>query len=204
MANQPSYVKLALVSARDGEVRRQHADLAAQGDAHATLTLVGDRGELWRGEHALRVCLWTLREHRRDSFDPRSTALALAEHDAALRVHDRVAPPRAAPRGADPKGSFFQDAVAPRADTPPPRDWAAPAPTTWAPRPPVRESWAQGVCQGVAAGVVGMVLVPLLWVIAIAACALGHELAGWPGALGVLVLCLVVFAKCLAGSERRT
>lgn len=178
VASQPAYVRLTLLSARDPDLRARYPSLAADDDAHAPFTALGEHGEVWRGERALRVSLWALHEHRQASLDPHATALALAEHDAALLEH-RVRPPATA-------------------------TWARPAAVAMAPIRPQRGSWVAGLFQGLAVGVMGLVLLPVLLLVGFAACALAYEKAGILGALGMLLLLAFLLAKGLAAAERRT
>ena len=70
LAKQPKYVTMAFVDAGSEEARRRFPSL----DAGATLeelTVVGSRGEVYRGSKAWVMCLWALRRYR-------SAALRLA------------------------------------------------------------------------------------------------------------------------------
>ncbi len=178
VASRPAYPKVTLLSARDPRLPAQCASLAAADDAHAPLVALGERGEVWRGEHALRVSLWALREHRQASLDPRTTAAALAEHDAALGEH-RVRPAA-------------------------PGTWERPAPSAAALLPVRRESCVRGLFQGLLAGVMGLVLLPVLLLVGFAACALAFDQAGLAGSLAMLVLLAFLLAKGLAAAGRPT
>ncbi len=178
VAGQPAFLKIALLSARDPRLPAHCASLAAPDEAHAPLTVLGERGEIWRGEHAMRLGLWALREHRRASFDPRSTALALAEHDAALCEH-RVRPVT-------------------------PATWARPAPIAGQGLPEPRGSWCRDILAGLISGVMGLVLLPVLLLVGVAACGLGYDQAGPVGALGMLLLLAFLLAKGLACAGRQT
>jgi predicted DCC family thiol-disulfide oxidoreductase YuxK len=70
LAKQPKYVSMAFVEAGSEEARRRFPSL----DSGATLeelTVVGSRGEVYRGSKAWVMCLWALRRYR-------SAALRLA------------------------------------------------------------------------------------------------------------------------------
>jgi predicted DCC family thiol-disulfide oxidoreductase YuxK len=70
LAKQPKYVTMAFVDAGSAEALRRFPGL----DAGATLeelTVVGSRGEVYRGSKAWVMCLWALRRYR-------SAALRLA------------------------------------------------------------------------------------------------------------------------------
>ncbi len=70
LAKQPKYVSLAFVEAGSEEARRRFPSLEA-GATLEELTVVGRRGEVYRGAKAWIMCLWALKRYR-------SAALRLA------------------------------------------------------------------------------------------------------------------------------
>ena len=63
LLGQPKYVDLAFVPAGSAEARRRFPQL----DHDATLeeiTVISDRGAVYRGAKAWLMCLWALREYR--------------------------------------------------------------------------------------------------------------------------------------------
>jgi len=60
---QPQLLRLEFVPAASDEARRRYPAL----DHAATLrdlTVIGEKGEVWRAERAWVMCLWALAEHR--------------------------------------------------------------------------------------------------------------------------------------------
>ncbi|MFG2871697.1 thiol-disulfide oxidoreductase DCC family protein [Streptomyces sp. NPDC048338] len=95
LMRQRQLVPLDLVPASSQEARRRFPDL----DHASTLreiTVVGDRGQVYRGASAWIVCLWALAEHRPRAHwlatpagQPfaRATVLAAARWREAVRAH---------------------------------------------------------------------------------------------------------------------
>ena len=106
LTDQPAFVPLDLVPARSKEAARSFPTLVAAGEAHADLVVVGDRGEVWRGPKAWRMCLWALKGHRETSLSARLSAGAEWEHNRAR--HEAAAPPigRVRARRAVPSGVY--------------------------------------------------------------------------------------------------
>ena len=63
LGSQPKYVELEFVPAGSEEARRRFPRLDHEG-TFTDLTLVSDRGEVYRGAKAWLMCLWALREYR--------------------------------------------------------------------------------------------------------------------------------------------
>lgn len=63
LLGQETYVELAFVAAGSQEARRLFPDLDPD-STREELTVVSDRGEVWRGAKAWVTCLWALKRHR--------------------------------------------------------------------------------------------------------------------------------------------
>jgi hypothetical protein len=63
IGDEPRYVDVATLEEGDAAVGRRFPGLDLSVE-HEGPTVVGERGEVWRGEKAVRVCLWALRRHR--------------------------------------------------------------------------------------------------------------------------------------------
>ena len=59
LQTQPAYVDLCLLPSDSDEVRQKFPGLPSD-----ELVVVSDSGEVWIGENAFLVCLWTLRAYR--------------------------------------------------------------------------------------------------------------------------------------------
>jgi predicted DCC family thiol-disulfide oxidoreductase YuxK len=97
MEAQPTYVPMELLGARSPAATRRFPEIAPGAEEHTPLVAVDEAGRIWRGEGALRMCLWALRAWRAASLGPRAARGALLEHDAA-RADDDAAAARLAKR----------------------------------------------------------------------------------------------------------
>jgi hypothetical protein len=102
---QPAHVPIESLCARTPEANRRLPGLVPLDAAHVPVTAVDDEGRVWRGDGALRTCLWALRAWRGRQSEPRAARDARREHGAAraalaapARRRD-AAPPRGPPRG---------------------------------------------------------------------------------------------------------
>jgi predicted DCC family thiol-disulfide oxidoreductase YuxK len=83
LAKQPKYVSMAFVEAGSEEARRRLPGLEA-GATLEELTVVGSRGEVYRGAKAWIMCLWALKRYR-------SAALRLSAPEMLPRARRLVA-----------------------------------------------------------------------------------------------------------------
>ncbi|MFE1962811.1 thiol-disulfide oxidoreductase DCC family protein [Streptomyces sp. NPDC059479] len=63
LLRQRQLVPIELVPAASQEARRRYPDLD-HGSTLKEITVIGDRGQIYRGTAAWIVCLWALAEHR--------------------------------------------------------------------------------------------------------------------------------------------
>ncbi|WP_037912531.1 thiol-disulfide oxidoreductase DCC family protein [Actinacidiphila yeochonensis] len=101
LARQRQLVRLHLVPVGSAEARRRFPTLdhaAAEGE----VTVVGDGGQLYRGDSAWIVCLWALADHREFSHTltgpagrrlARAAVLSAAKYRGSQRHHVRTAAP---------------------------------------------------------------------------------------------------------------
>jgi predicted DCC family thiol-disulfide oxidoreductase YuxK len=119
LARQRQLVKLDLVPVGSPEAMRRFPGLD-QAAATREITVVGDSGQLYRGDSAWVVCLWALADHRALSHTlatPAGRKLARAAVLAAARYREsrRQAPGRSAGRsgGRDAAGAGAGVRIAP-------------------------------------------------------------------------------------------
>ncbi|MET9655828.1 DCC1-like thiol-disulfide oxidoreductase family protein [Streptomyces sp. NPDC006510] len=102
LMKQRQLVPLDLVPAASEEARRRFPGLDHAGTLDE-ITVVGDRGQLYRGTSAWIVCLWALAEHRPRAHwltTPAGRPFARATVLAAAKYRSLTAPP-CGERGGD-------------------------------------------------------------------------------------------------------
>ncbi|MFF9506219.1 thiol-disulfide oxidoreductase DCC family protein [Streptomyces sp. NPDC014724] len=95
LMKQPQLVPLDLVPAASEEARRRFPGLDHAGTLDE-ITVIGDRGQIYRGTSAWIVCLWALAEHRPRSHwltTPAGRPFARATVLAAATYRSLTAPP---------------------------------------------------------------------------------------------------------------
>ncbi|SEG62106.1 Protein of unknown function, DUF393 [Actinacidiphila yanglinensis] len=108
LARQRQLVPLVLVPAGSAEARTRFPELDHAATAK-DVTVVGDHGQVYRGDSAWIVCLWALADHRRFSHTltspagrrlARAAVLGAAKYRGATR-HGALAHPPARPPGTE-------------------------------------------------------------------------------------------------------
>ncbi|MCX4730007.1 thiol-disulfide oxidoreductase DCC family protein [Streptomyces sp. NBC_01363] len=95
LMKQRQLVPLDLVPAASGEARRRFPGLDHAGTLDE-ITVIGDRGQIYRGTSAWIVCLWALAEHRPRAHwltTPAGRPFARATVLAAAKYRSLTAPP---------------------------------------------------------------------------------------------------------------
>lgn len=95
LMKQAQLVPLDLVPAASEEARRRFPGLDPAGTLDE-ITVIGDRGQIYRGTSAWIVCLWALAEHRPRSHwltTPAGRPFARATVLAAAKYRSLTAPP---------------------------------------------------------------------------------------------------------------
>ncbi|MFJ4882212.1 thiol-disulfide oxidoreductase DCC family protein [Streptomyces sp. NPDC088731] len=103
LVNQRQLVPLDLVPAASEEARRRFPGLDHAGTLDE-ITVVGDRGQVYRSTAAWIVCLWALAEHRPRAHwltTPAGRPFARATVLAAAKYRSLTAPPCGGPDGED-------------------------------------------------------------------------------------------------------
>jgi predicted DCC family thiol-disulfide oxidoreductase YuxK len=106
LGGEPAYDRLSVVPFRSAEAARRFPALVPAEEGHADLVVVGERGEVWRGANAWRMCLWALRRHRRRSLSSAQAESARHEHDAALAAARASWPGLPPPQPTTPAWTF--------------------------------------------------------------------------------------------------
>jgi hypothetical protein len=93
LAREPAFVPLEVLSHRSPTVAHRYPTLVLAGQDRLDPVVLGDGGEVWRGAHAWRMCLWALKRWRKTSLSERLARETGWEHSHAAAA--AVRPPTA-------------------------------------------------------------------------------------------------------------